>query len=122
MCKLIELNNGNYVADIKHKYIVNIADQAGQCSNISRIVLFGSALETRCTEESDIDIAVFGKESKTKYLRSKEFKEFQRRLFSFGDSFHQNYDILYFCDSKTTNDAIMGEIDKGIEIYRRAKK
>lgn len=115
-----KIDNGNYVADMKHKYIVNIADQAKQCSNISRIVLFGSALETRCTDKSDIDIAVFGEESKAKYLRSKEFKDFQRRLFTFGDSFHQNYDILYFCNSQTTNDAIMGDIDKGAEIYRRA--
>lgn len=120
MCKLIEYDNGSFVADIKHKYIVNIANQAKKCSNISRVVLFGSALETRCTEKSDIDIAVFGEESEAKYLRSKEFKNFQRQLFSFEDSFSQDYDILYFREDKPSNSVIMNDINKGTEIYRRA--
>lgn len=72
-----KIDNGNYVADMKHKYIVNIADQAKQCSNISRIVLFGSALETRCTEKSDIDIAVFGEESKANTCVQKNSKIFK---------------------------------------------
>ena len=61
MCKLISIGNGKAIADIKHKYIKNITRQAHECKNISRIVLFGSSLEERCTEKSDIDIAVFGK-------------------------------------------------------------
>jgi predicted nucleotidyltransferase len=121
MCKLIEFDNGSYVADIKHKYIANIAQQAKQCSNISRIVLFGSALETRCTERSDIDIAVFGKKKQNEYLRSKEFKNFQRQLFTFGNDFSQDYDILYFCEEKNNTDAILDDINKGTEIYRRAQ-
>lgn len=120
MCNLIEFGNGKYVADIKQKYIINIAQQAKKCSNISRIVLFGSALETRCTERSDIDIAVFGKKRQAAYLRSKEFKQFQRDLFSFGGDYTQDYDILYFCDDVESDDAILEHIHNGTEIYRRA--
>ena len=119
MCSLVEIENGGYVADIKHKYIINIADAAKDCKNISRIMLFGSATQTRCTESSDIDIAVFGRKKRNEYLRSGEFKSFQRKLFSFGDV-SQNYDILYFCDEKTGDDPIMRDIDSGTEIFRRA--
>ena len=121
MCSLIEYADGKYVADIKKKYIDNIAQQAKKCSNISRIVLFGSALETRCTERSDIDIAVFGKKKQNAYLRSKEFKQFQKGLFLFGGDFLQDYDILYFCDDVDSGDAILEHIRKGTEIYRRAQ-
>ena len=119
MCNLIEFDNGNYVADIKKKYIQNICDSAKDFENISRIVLFGSALQTRCTEKSDIDIAVFGKKSRNAYLKSKEFKQFQRKLFAFDDTFSQDYDVLYFCNDVEYNDAIMRDIKNGAEIYRR---
>ena len=120
MCNLVRFDNGSYVADIKHKYIVNIANQAKKCRNISHIILFGSALETRCTEKSDIDIAVFGKMNQNEYLRSKEFKNFQREVFAFGGDFSQDYDILYFCEEKDNTDAILEDIRQGSEIYRRA--
>ena len=118
MCQMADIGDGRLVADIKKSYILNIAEQAKRCDNISRVVLFGSALDTRCTEQSDIDIAVFGKRPQTEYLRSREFKEFQHRLFAF--SFAQDYDILYFCDSADNQSAIMGDILKGTEIYRRS--
>ncbi len=119
MCKLVELKDGVSVADIKKDYIFNIVKQAGNCDNITRIVLFGSAVEERCTNLSDIDIAVFGEKNQTEYLRSKEFKEFQRNLFMFGNDFTQDYDILYFCDNKKYDDAILADIANGAEIYRR---
>ncbi len=119
MCSLIKLENGGYVADIKQKYIANIAAAAKDSQNINRIVLFGSATQTRCTDASDIDIAVFGSKKSSEYLRSKEFKEFQRKLFSFDD-FTQDYDILYFTDNLPYSDPIMRDIVNGTEIYRRA--
>ena len=119
MCELVQIENGGFVADIKHPYIVNIAEAAKQCGNIDRIVLFGSATQTRCTDASDIDIAVFGSSPPAEYLRSKEYKAFQRRLFSF-DNYGQDYDILYFSGSTHDNVPIMGDIAKGTEIYRRA--
>ncbi len=79
-------------------------------------MLFGSSIEERCTEKSDIDIAVFGTQSKNKYLDSKEFKRFQDSLFLFD--LNQDYDILYFSDDKQYQDAILNDINNGTEIYR----
>ena len=61
MCNLVRYKNSKLVADIKLPYIIIISKQAEKAKNISRIMLFGSSIEERCTEESDIDIAVFGK-------------------------------------------------------------
>jgi predicted nucleotidyltransferase len=63
MCKLVDCHT-NYgeickVADIKANYISNIVNTAHICANIERIVLFGSALEERCKDISDIDILYF---------------------------------------------------------------
>ena len=110
MCKLIKFSDGCYVADIKKKYILNICDSAKDFENISRIVLFGSALQTRCTNKSDIDIAVFGKKGQNAYLRSKEFKQFQRRLFALDNTVSQDYDVLYFCDNIECDNDIMRSI------------
>lgn len=117
MCRMVPNKNGRNVADIKLRHIDNISAQAEKCRNITRIVLFGSSLEARCTNRSDIDIAVFGNQTKAKYLQSKEFKEFHRQLFLFD--MDQDYDILYFTDGKTNTDQIMNDIAEGIEIYRR---
>lgn len=119
MCKLKALPNGKSVAEIKYSFIENIIAQAEKCKNISRIMLFGSAIEERCSDRSDIDIAVFGTQKKNKYLRSKEFKDFQRSLFMYGDAFSQDYDILYFCDGVEYTDAIIADIENGAEIFRR---
>lgn len=98
---------------------MNIVKQAESCENICRIMLFGSSLEEWCTDESDIDIAVFGKQSKNKYLQSKEFKNFQDQLFLYD--LNQDYDILYFADSVQHNDLILQDINNGVEIYRRSQ-
>ncbi|SEH32782.1 nucleotidyltransferase domain-containing protein [Selenomonas sp. KH1T6] len=117
MCKLVPLKEGRCVAEIKLNHIRNICDQIEKCPSISRVMLFGSALEERCTEKSDIDIAVFGDMSKVAYLNSKEFKDFRGRLFNYD--LNQDYDVLYFEDKKIYKDAIMNDINKGIELYRR---
>ena len=120
MCGLIDWNSKGFVADLKHKYVRNIAESAKDCKNISRIVLFGSATQTRCTERSDIDIAVFGDKPQHEYLRSEEFKRFQRRLFAFENDYKQDYDILYFREHGRNDSAIMADIASGTEIYRRS--
>ncbi len=117
MCRMVPYKNGRSVADIKLRHIDNISAQAEKCRNITRIILFGSSLETRCTDRSDIDIAVFGDQAKGKYLQSKEFREFHRQLFLFD--MNQDYDILYFTNGKTHTDRIMNDIAEGIEIYTR---
>ena len=119
MCKMIHYKDGKYIADIKHKYIQNIVKLAELCGNINRIMLFGSSLEERCTDESDIDIAVFGKQSKNKYLQSKEFKNFQDQLFLYD--LNQDYDILYFAENAKQNELIFQDINNGVEIYRRSQ-
>jgi predicted nucleotidyltransferase len=83
-------------------------------------MLFGSSIEERCNENSDIDIAVFGDMQKVKYLRSKEYDRFHAGVVSYGGDFIQDYDILYFCNNKIYDDSIMDDILNGVEIYRRA--
>ena len=117
MCKLVNYHNGRKIADIKLRHIENISKQAEKCRNITRIMLFGSSLEERCTERSDIDIALFGDMGKSKYLGTKEFRVFQDQLFLYD--LDQDYDILYFCDGQDYQDAIMDDINDGVEIYRR---
>ena len=117
MCKMVPLKDGRYVAESKLDYILNICNQAKKCPSISKVVLFGSALEDRCTEKSDIDIAVFGDMSKGKYLQSKEFRDFRGRLFQYD--LNQDYDILYFDNAEKNEDMIMRDIRNGMEIYRR---
>ncbi|MBO6291712.1 MAG: nucleotidyltransferase domain-containing protein [Selenomonas sp.] len=117
MCKMVPLKDGRYVAESKLDYILNICNQAKKCPSISKVMLFGSALEDRCTEKSDIDIAVFGDMSKGKYLQSKEFRDFRGRLFQYD--LNQDYDVLYFEDKKMYTDRIMDDIKRGIELYRR---
>lgn len=117
MCKMVPFKNGGLVADIKYDQIVNISQEAQKCKNINRVMLFGSSLEERCTERSDIDIAVFGKQTKGKYLLSREYKDFLHNVFKFD--MDQDYDILYFEEGKKHNDRIMIDINNGIELFRR---
>ena len=59
MCQLVSLDvNGKTinVASLKIEYIKNIIDNISRCNLIDKVVLFGSSLEERCTENSDIDI------------------------------------------------------------------
>ena len=120
MCKMVQYTDGKYVADIKLRYIKNISEMAKKATNIHRIMLFGSSIEERCTEESDIDIAVFGEKTKGSYINSNEFKAFKRDLFSFD--WDQDYDVLYFKEDNNNRYDIMKDINKGVEIYRRATR
>ena len=117
MCRLVKWNGNRYVADIKYDHILNITKQAQKCKNIHRIMLFGSSLEERCSDRSDIDIAVFGTMPKGKYIDSKEFRMFKKGLFEFD--WDQDYDVLYCEEHGKKRGDILAEIDHGIEIYRR---
>ena len=81
-------------------------------------MLFGSSLEERCSDRSDIDIAVFGTKAKGKYIDSKEFRSFKKGIFEFD--WDQDYDVLYFPDNGTIRGELMEDINQGVEIYRRA--
>ena len=119
MCKVVNIRVGNRdirVADIKKKYIYNIADAAQKCGYIDKIILFGSSTMDRCKETSDIDLAVFGSASKGKALTSKSYKDFASQLYAFDD-FGQGYDILYFKTGKKYTERIMNDIENGEVIY-----
>lgn len=120
MCKLRNLTEHIRVAEIKYDYIVNIIKQAQKCKNISKIILFGSSMEERCSKNSDIDIAVFGDKKPYVYLKSAEFRNFNDNIFAFNDFDGQNYDILYFIDNANDDSELMKNIRQGAEIYRRA--
>ena len=122
MCKIVNFNIGGRIicaADIKKSYIKNIAEKASGCDLIEKVVLFGSATNENCTEDSDIDIAVFGGQSEARVLRSKSYKNFVRELFKYDYS--QDYDILYFDSSKDYNTLILNDISNGQILYEKSK-
>ena len=115
----MKVNNITFkVADIKQKYMNNIVDAARKCDLIDRVVLFGSCIDERCKESSDIDLAVFGKETRYRALSSKKYERFARQLYDFDDH-AQSYDILYFKTGAKEKSHIMDDIKKGEIIYER---
>ena len=121
MCKVVVMNVDNRkirVADIKKKYMNNIIDAAKKCDLIDKVILFGSSIEDRCKESSDIDIAVFGNQIRSKALSSKKYERFARQLFAYND-FEQDYDILYFKSGTPIKSLIMDDIQKGEVLYER---
>ncbi|SNU06209.1 Nucleotidyltransferase domain-containing protein [Lachnospiraceae bacterium] len=122
MCQLVSLNvNGKSisVASIKIEYIKNIVDNIFRCDLIDKVVLFGSSLEERCTEKSDIDLAIFGKKTKSKMFNSKSYKDYIFYVTSFGEI--QDYDILYFDSTKKNDSSIMKDIENGVVLYERVE-
>lgn len=122
MCKLVDLTVGDRkikVADIKKAYIKNIIDSISLCSEIDKVILFGSSLEERCTEISDVDIAIFGRFTKSRMYRLKSYRDFVRSVVSFDDL--QDCDLLYFDSTKKREDLIIQEIcSKGEVLFERA--
>lgn len=127
LCKLISIQTNHNtlveIADIKKKYIENIIDKAPICNKISAIILFGSSLEERCTEKSDIDIAIISDYTIGKLCKIKSFNIFTETIYKIDMS--QDYDILYFksleeVQQNKNNIPICNELtQKGKIIYRR---
>ena len=121
MSKMISLStNGKTVrvAEIKKEYIKNIIKCAEQCREISRIMLFGSSIENRCKENSDVDIAVFGDIPKGAMYKRKSYNRFLDNIYSFD--LKQDYDVLYFTNENKKNPSILSEVEKGVLLYERA--
>ena len=119
MCNIIEYNAGGriiHIADIKKEYIDNIINAAGDCDYIDKVVLFGSCLEDRCKEDSDIDLAIFGNVSRGKCLTSNIYEEFLTRVFAYNN-YCQAYDILYFKTGEKNNSSIIADINRGEILY-----
>lgn len=121
MCKVntMSIDNRSFkVADIKSKYMKNIVEAAKKCDYIIRIILFGSSIDERCTEQSDIDLAIFGIQNRSKVLTSKKFDLFAKQLYLF-DECKQSYDLLYFKENSKNEGRIFEEIKKGEILYER---
>ncbi len=125
MCEMavLKTNTGTqiHVADIKKTIIERIILIASVCKEIDYIILFGSSLENKCTERSDIDIAIISNTSRSKFLRSKSYSRFTTALYNIDEE--QCYDILQFNsmeDLKKKSSPVCRDIvNKGKIIYRR---
>ena len=125
MCRLVYIQSNAganiEVADIKADIIKKILEIAPGCSKIDYIYIFGSSVEERCTEKSDIDIAIVSNVTRSKLFESKDYKEFTNKLYNID--LEQDYDILQFNSIKRikeSNDAVCNDIlTKGKLIYKR---
>ena len=124
MCHIITAKNNRgqdfKVADIKLDYVMNIINQASNCDAIDRIYLFGSSKEERCREDSDVDIAVFGKVTKSQMYKLAGYRKFKNGIYSYiKDGSFQDYDILYFRTGTNDTSEILDDVYKGELIYNR---
>ena len=125
MCKLVQIqsNTGEevLVADIKADTIKKIIMIAQNCNKIDYIYVFGSSVEERCKEQSDIDLAIISNVTRAKLFQSKEYDEFLDTLYDID--IEQDYDILQFNSVealKTRKDFVcMDILNKGKMIYKR---
>ncbi len=128
MCQLIPIktnfNTEIEVADIKKDVIENIIKAAGICTKICQIILFGSAIESRCTEDSDVDMLVISDTSRSRLYKDKGYQEFLKRLHD-RDDYEQVYDVI--CVNgieevyrhRDTVSLFQNVIDCGKTLYRR---
>lgn len=125
MCKLVSIqaNTGVKikVADIKAKTLEQIIILASLCDKIEYIFLFGSAIEERCTNKSDIDIAIVSNVTRSKLFIAKDYNQFTSDLYNLDSE--QEYDILQFnsIDAiKKSKDFVCKDImEKGKLLYKR---
>lgn len=92
----IENNIGEkiQVADIKADTIKQIIAIAKICDKIERIYLFGSAVEERCRQESDIDLAIVSNVTASSLMRKSSYRKFKDKLYAIDRK--QEYDRLQF--------------------------
>ena len=115
MCSLVKLSSGVSAASIKKDHIENIIKHARECSDIDKIILFGSSAGSKCDDGSDIDIAVFSRKPRMKFMSSKSFRQFVDKVYGFDEN--QSYDIIYFKTGQQYKDAIYSEVMNGTVIY-----
>ena len=128
------------VADYKAEIIRHIISTAKKCPDIDAIMLFGSVLEERCKEKSDIDIVIISKKTVNALSDRKSFNEISCYDDISNDiknkidadyydlyllDFAQEYDFLYFKSideiyQKKEKAPICKELaEKGQIIYKR---
>lgn len=113
---LDKLNQDILVSSIKEEYVKNIINCASLCNKIDTIILFGSVLEERCTEKSDIDFVVVSKYTVSQLERLKSFNNFISSIY--GTEYIQDYDILYM---KSLNE-IKEKSIQSLSIYSEIEK
>lgn len=97
MCQMVSIKT-NFdteiqVADIKKDVIENIIKAASVCTKICQIILFGSAIENRCQEDSDVDMLVVSDITRSRLYKDKGYQEFLKRLHE-KDEYEQRYDVI----------------------------
>lgn len=97
MCQMVQVKT-NFdteieVADIKKDIIENIVEVAGICTRIRQIILFGSVIESRCTEDSDVDMLIVSDISRSRLYKDKGYREFLKKLHD-KDDYEQMYDVI----------------------------
>ncbi len=97
MCKMVSIKT-NFdteiqVADIKKDVIENIIKAASACTKICQIILFGSAIENRCQEDSDVDMLVVSETTRSRLYKDKGYQEFLKKLHE-KDEYEQRYDVI----------------------------
>lgn len=130
MCQLVNVST-NFdtkieVADVKKIFIENILEAAATCSRICQIILFGSAIESRCTETSDIDMLIISDTARSKLYKNKSYQEFLKRLHD-QDNYEQMYDIICvhgideIYRNLNTTGLFQNIIENGKTLYRRSQ-
>lgn len=98
MCKLVKIRNSLgeeiEVAEMKADTIIQIIKIAKICDKIDYIYLFGSSVEERCTDESDIDLAIISNVTASKLYSRSSYRKFKERLYAIDRD--QEYDRLQF--------------------------
>lgn len=125
MCKLVKITNSLgeqiEVAEIKADTIKKIVKIAKICDKIDYIYLFGSSVEERCTDESDIDLAIISNVSASKLCNRSSYREFKERLYAIDTD--QEYDRLQFNSLKAIRNSkepvCLDIISKGKLLYQR---
>lgn len=96
MCKLVnmQLKNGTQikVADNKAEHIRRYLSFFPLLKSISRVILFGSAITERCTEQSDVDLCFL-------YRDKNQYREDMAELY---------YELM---PESTNDDAMCADID-----------
>lgn len=122
MSKLVKLfeDKDIMVSELKRDCILNIIEEAKKYSKITKIILFGSSLEERCTERSDIDIAVFTSLYRSELFRRAWYGNFTSDIYTYN--MNQHYDILPFKEGYNDDSLIMENIYNGSVIYENLQK
>lgn len=78
---------------VKGKYMCQMVQVKTNCTRIRQIILFGSVIESRCTEDSDVDMLVVSDISRSRLYKDKGYREFLKKLHD-KDDYEQMYDVI----------------------------